>query len=382
MLPQPPPQQHNIPDSVEARREGSYASGKQIVKTSPAVRALAGRLGIELDEVKPTGPGGRVTREDVENFSSSMGASSQPPAQQQRSAPAPASAPAQSQQRSAPPPPVHYSADRGEATERMEMGRTRKVMYKAMGSMGDVPHFGYQHTLNLTNLLPLMKAANAQASEPKGYIASDVPQSMIHPAPTPARAKTSVLAFLVKALSLALEEHPIMRARVKTEGEQRYLEVSRDANIGIAVSDPKLGLLTPSLSGLDPSSSVSQVNNALSELRAKAARPGPLPHVTLSSVGPLGESRAAMPVLPPGGGLAIAAVGRAAWETEWVLRDGGARGVWNLDPSEVERAGTKAVLKCPVAWSGDHRVLEGAELIAFTETWKRFVEEPWRWMEV
>lgn len=92
------------------------------------------------------------------------------------------------------------------------------------------------HTLDLTNLLPYMKAANSTPIEPKGYIAADVPSSLVHPAPSPVRQKTSVLAFLVKALSLALEEHPIMRARVREQNEQRWLDVSRDANIGIAVS--------------------------------------------------------------------------------------------------------------------------------------------------
>lgn len=242
------------------------------------------------------------------------------------------------------------------------------------------------HTLNLTNLLPLMKAANAPPTEPKGYIASDVPSGLVHPAPTPERQKTSVLAFLVKALSLALEEHPIMRARVREADGHRWLDVSRDANIGIAVSDPKLGLLTPSLPPLDPASSVTSIARELSTLRDRAARPGPLPHITLSSVGGLGEARSAMPVLPPGGGLAIAAVGRAAWEMEWKLRDGakgkGAGGVWGVEPDDVEAAGPSAVLRATVGWSGDHRVLEGAELIAFTETWKRFVEEPWRWVHV
>jgi hypothetical protein len=105
----------------------------------------------------------------------------------------------------------------------------------------------------------------------------------------------------------------------------------------------------------------------------------------------------------------------------------------------MERGGMEAVLRCPVGWSGDHRVvcrlfllplpsplpfalprisplllllpskpcllsrkgtrsrsylrvwcqgvalmiqLEGAELIAFTETWKKYIEEPWRWLKV
>ncbi|KLT41769.1 CoA-dependent acyltransferase [Cutaneotrichosporon oleaginosum] len=379
VLPQAPKPVYDIPDHVEARQDGSLSRGR-IVRTSPAVRAHAGRLGVVLEHVTPSGPGGRVTKEDVERYAASSSSSSS------AITPAPkASVPAPRAPKAASPAPSAVSADRGEATERMEMGRTRKVMYRAMGSMGDVPHFGYHHTLDLTNLLPLMKAANAKVPETKGYLAADVPSSFVNAPPLPERQKTSVLAFLVKALALALEEHPIMRSRVKEADEQRWLEVSRDANIGIAVSDPKLGLLTPALSGLDPAAPISAVNAALNDLRARAARPGPLPHITISSVGPLGESRSANPVLPPGGGLAIAAVGRAAWEIEWVLRNGNGpspSSVWNLEPTQVEGAGTRAVLKCPVSWSGDHRVLEGAELIAFTETWKRYVEQPWLWLQV
>jgi 2-oxoisovalerate dehydrogenase E2 component (dihydrolipoyl transacylase) len=213
---------------------------KRIIKASPAVRALAGRLGVELEECTPTGENGRVVREDVER-AAGAGIPTPTPAAPAARAAAPAAAPAP--RAPAAPAPIAFSADRGDAVERMEMGRTRKVMYKAMGSMGDVPHFGYVHTLNLTNLLPLMKAANAAPSEPKGYLAADVPPSLVHPAPTPARQKTSVLAFLVKALSLALEEHPIMRARMREADGQRWLDVSRDANIGIAVSG-KLSKLT------------------------------------------------------------------------------------------------------------------------------------------
>lgn len=110
--------------------------------------------------------------------------------------------------------------------------------------------------------------------------------------------------------------------------------------------------------------------------------------LTISSVGALGESRGANPVLPPGGGVAIAAIGRAKWEVEWANAEGK---VFEMDPEGVKAGGTRAVLKCPVGWSGDHRVvssgevsadkqLEGAELIAFTESWKRNVEQPWRWL--
>ena len=66
-----------------------------------------------------------------------------------------------------------------------------------------------------------------------------------------------------------------------------------------------------------------------------------------------------MPVLPPGGGLAICAVGRAAWAAEW--RPTGKK-VWDLTPEEVRDGGMEAVLRCPVGWSGDHRVVSPLSL--------------------
>lgn len=61
-----------------------------------------------------------------------------------------------------------------------------------------------------------------------------------------------------------------------------------------------------------------------------------------------------MPVLPPGGGVAICAVGRASWCLE--PRLGGKR-VWDYTPDEVVGGGVEGVLRCSVGWSGDHRVV-------------------------
>lgn len=226
ILPAAPLARGEVPDFVEARRTGGGDGAKRIVKASPAVRALAHRLGVDLTTVKPTGPSNRVVKEDLEGALAAAAAPATPAAAPRAAAP-----------KAAAPRAAAPSADRGQETERMEMGRTRKVMYRAMGSQGDVPHFGYVHSLDLTNLLPLMKAANAKETASKNYVASDIPTSLIHAAPLPERTKTSVLPFLVKALSLALEEHPIMRARVKENADgDRWLEVARDAAIGIAVS--------------------------------------------------------------------------------------------------------------------------------------------------
>lgn len=82
----------------------------------------------------------------------------------------------------------------------------------------------------------------------------------------------------------------------------------------------------------------------------------------MSNVGAIGAGESAMPVLVPGGGVAIVALGRARW-------------VW-----DVERGDGKGErrLRMGVSWSADHRVVEGAELAAFVETWRGYVEQPER----
>lgn len=84
--------------------------------------------------------------------------------------------------------------------------------------------------------------------------------------------------------------------------------------------------------------------------------------ITVSNIGGIGDGDAASPVLVPGGGVAIVAVGRAKWV--WDVNRGDGKG---------ERR-----LKLGVSWSADHRVVEGAELVAFIETWRSWIENPHR----
>lgn len=95
--------------------------------------------------------------------------------------------------------------------------------------------------------------------------------------------------------------------------------------------------------------------------------------ITVSNVGSIGKGEYAHPVLVPGGGVAIVALGRAKW-------------VWDYD-SGVEDIGEDGVtrgkvgekrLVVGVSLSADHRVVEGAELAAFVESWRSWVENPQR----
>lgn len=84
--------------------------------------------------------------------------------------------------------------------------------------------------------------------------------------------------------------------------------------------------------------------------------------LTVSNVGAIGAGDFASPVLVPGGGVAIVAIGRAKW-------------VWDVDRGDGKG---ERRLKVGISWSADHRVVEGAELAAFVECWRSYVESPER----
>lgn len=114
-------------EPVPARRERVDGGTKKILLTSPATRALAGRLGIDLNEVDGSGDKGRITREDVQKHadrSTSAG-------------PTVSSA-------SIPTAAATATGNRAQWPEvtKVDFGRTRKVMYRALGAQAEVPHFG------------------------------------------------------------------------------------------------------------------------------------------------------------------------------------------------------------------------------------------------
>jgi 2-oxoisovalerate dehydrogenase E2 component (dihydrolipoyl transacylase) len=90
--------------------------------------------------------------------------------------------------------------------------------------------------------------------------------------------------------------------------------------------------------------------------------------LTVSNVGAIGAGLDASPVLVEGGGVAIVALGRARWVLD----------VNDQYYNEQEGKRGERRLKLPVSWSADHRVVEGAELAAFVESWRGWVERPGR----
>lgn len=221
-------------------------------------------------------------------------------------------------------------------------------------------------------LLPSSKPQHPPAVSPTAFYSQ--------PSPSPLESsaqfnKLTYLPLLLKTLSKAMLEWPLFRSSitsvsVPSASEKPTLTLRPHTDINIALSTPT-GLYTPTLQRVDTHSVYSLASQLkhISHLGRQVPcglTPAEMPKrggtLTVSNIGGIGDGESASPVLVPGGGVAIVAIGRAKWV--WDVNRGDGKG---------ERR-----LKVGVSWSADHRVVEGAELVAFIETWRSWVEAPQR----
>lgn len=344
----------------------ALGANSENVLATPSVRHFARQKGVDLSQLAPgSGKGGRVEKKDVENHLS--GASSIPARQGTPSA-------------------SKMSVDQSQDVV-VELGRTRYGMWKAMVKSLEIPHFGYSTSLDLTTLneiLPILtKNIPAHYLLPTSTSSRQPPAvspASLYPPPSPPEVpstaqitKLTYLPILLKTLSKAMVEWPLFRSSITpstSPSDKPSLTVRPHADVSIALSTPT-GLYTPTIQRVDTHSVYSLASQImhLSQLGRQTPcglTPTEMPKrggtVTVSNIGGIGDGEGASPVLVPGTGVAIVAVGRAKW-------------VWDVNRGDGQG---ERRLKVSVSWSADHRVVEGAELVAFIETWRQWVENPYR----
>ncbi|TFK18902.1 CoA-dependent acyltransferase [Coprinopsis marcescibilis] len=341
----------------------TQSSSNADVLATPSVRHFAKEAGVDLG-LLPAGSGreGRIEMADIEAYMQRASSAAQAEATAQVNAPA---------------------QDKDVV---VELGRTRHNMWKAMVKSLEIPHFGYSTTLDITelhNMLPVfnkhipthyLPPSNSHPNQPL------VNPAALYPAPSPPTVpetghytKLTYLPFLLKTLSKAMLEWPLLRSSITPTTDpssKPTLTVRPNADIAIALSTPT-GLYTPTLLSANNHTIyglASQLKHLsyLGRQKPCALSPKEMPKrggtITVSNVGAVGQGEWASPVLVPGGGVAIVALGRAKW-------------VWDVDRGNGEG---QRRLKLNVSWSADHRVVEGAELAAFVESWRSYVENPAR----
>jgi len=319
--PEAPPDkaQTNLAQPDEEMSEQAAASGSNgRIKASPLAKKLAAEKGIDLRNVHGTGDGGRITKEDIDNY--------KPQVEVQRT-----------QQRSAEAPRYIPSAPAGEeSSEEIPVSQMRKVIAKRLvESKFTAPHF------YLTMAIDMDKAVDSRTK-------------LNETSPV----KISFNDIVLKACAVALRQHPAVNSSWLGEKIRRNHHI----HIGVAVAVED-GLLVPVVRFAD-SKSLSQIAAEVKDLAQKAKDKKLQPKdwegntFTISNLGMFGIEEFTAIINPPDSCiLAIGGIQQIP-----VVKDGQIR-IGNV---------MKVTMSC------DHRVVDGATGSAFLQTLKALLEEPLR----
>mmetsp|Transcript_33305 Transcript_33305/g.88114 ORF Transcript_33305/g.88114 Transcript_33305/m.88114 type:complete len:470 (+) Transcript_33305:120-1529(+) len=306
------------------------------IKTTPAVRKLAKENAVDLSLVVATGPQGRILKHDVLDYIANGGAS----ASSTVAAPTiPAETPAAAGL-AAPAAPV--------ATFTMPASRVEKVsgitrmMVKSMEEALLVPHFGYGDEVYMDELARMRGVLNEAGLG----------------------VKFSYMPIILKATSLALAEFPILNSSLSPDKSE--IVYHGHHHLGVAMDTPR-GLLVPNIKHVEQKSllEIALDLKALQELGAE----GKLGEAeltggtfSLSNIGSIGGTAMSPVIMVPQ--VAIGAIGK----------------IQKLQRSHDGGASFQATSVMNVAWSGDHRLIDGATMARFSNVWKGYLEEPVKMM--
>jgi pyruvate dehydrogenase E2 component (dihydrolipoamide acetyltransferase) len=190
---------------------------------SPLVRKMAREYGIDLRQVKGTGAGGRISKQDLEAYMSAQGAKTMA----QSSTPAPAAQPV-AQQPAAPPPsaPMPRAQAPQARVEPMSIMRT-KIAEHMLNSKRTSAHVTTVHKTDLTKVAKLRERHKAEFQQRYGY-------------------SLTYLPFVIAATVEAIHEYPILNASIEGPNIIYHNEI----NIGIAVALEN-GLIVPVIRNAD-----------------------------------------------------------------------------------------------------------------------------------
>ncbi|KAG8165410.1 hypothetical protein KVR01_005685 [Diaporthe batatas] len=339
--PAPAPSNNGAVGPAPAKPKGKHAA-----LATPAVRHLSKERNVDILDVDGTGRDGRVLKEDIYRFIEARDNGAVRPPQ-----PGPGATAA-----------PHISASPGVQTEdRQPLTKTQEQMFKTMTRSLSIPHFLYADEIDFTDLSALRGRLNKVLSSSPSSPAPMIPSNQ-------GVAKLSYLPFIIKAVSMALQQHPILNARVDASaGEKPALVYRSRHNIGVAMDTPQ-GLLVPVIKDV-AAHSILTIAAELVRLQGLAAAGRLSPQdmsggtITVSNIGSIGGTYCS-PVIVDGQ-VAILGVGR--------MRD-----VPDVAPgasgSGWEVKGVKKV--CNFSWSADHRVVDGATMARAAGVVRSLVEEP------
>jgi pyruvate dehydrogenase E2 component (dihydrolipoamide acetyltransferase) len=293
---------------------------------SPAVRRFAREADVNIGDVTGTGPGGRITRDDIK---------------------------AEVAEHHATEPPGHLQVDDSSGLGEPEsdafgevrverLSKLQQTMARRMHeSWATIPRVTNFDDVDVTQLEQLRQASKDDYAE-EGI-------------------KLSVLPLIAKAVALTLKKHPLLNAVLDTKKDEVHFK--QYVNLGIAIDTPR-GLVVPSLRQADLLS-MAGIARRIEEL-ADAARQNKLTRddfygstFTISNLGSIGGTYSTPIINPPE--VAILLLGRSRRKRVFID-----------DELEEPR------MMMPLSLSYDHRLIDGATAARFLNDLKAFMEAPTR----
>jgi pyruvate dehydrogenase E2 component (dihydrolipoamide acetyltransferase) len=317
-------------NGAEALREVVVAVAQEQgapVPASPTVRRLARELGIEIHRVKGSGPGGRISSDDVHAYAKSIIAGA-------RGGAAPGAGVAPTATTRALPDFSRFGA-----FERTPMSKVRQITAQSMASAWNtVPHVTQHDEADITELEAARKKYSPRVEAEGGRL--------------------TMTSILVKVCASALRRFPDFNASV--DAAKSEIIHKQYVNIGIAV-DTDRGLLVPVIRDADKKNIVRlsvEVNELAEKARTKHIMPDQLEGgcFTISNLGGIGGVGFTPIVYWPE--VAILGVSRASMKPVY---DGD-----NFKPRLI----------LPLSLSYDHRLIDGAAAARFLRWVCEAIENP------
>ena len=306
----PPPPASTSASTSAPDRAASESRDRPIA--SPAVRRRAWELGVKLEDVKPSGTAGRIVQADVEAAAASR------PAIEMRA--------------------TGRTEPRTEEQAIPVIGLRRRIAVQMQEAKRRIPHFAYVEELDVTEAESLRETLNRQWAV--------------------ARGRLTLLPLLMRAVVLALREHPQINARF--DDDAGVITRHGAVHLGIATQTPH-GLLVPVVrhaETLDLWAMSAEVARLSESARAGRATRGDLSGstITISSLGALGGIVSTPIINRPE--VAIVGVNR-------------------IVEKPVVRAGAIVIRKTMnLSSSFDHRVIDGADAAQFIQSVRLRIEQP------
>ncbi|KAJ8116730.1 hypothetical protein OPT61_g1906 [Boeremia exigua] len=306
------------PEPSSEQTKPQRQAGKHASLATPAVRGMLKDLKLNIEDIEGTGKEGRVLKEDV-----------------QKHVEAAKQAPKSSASSTIPAASSQQVEDRVHALTPVQSG-----MFKQMTKSLSIPHFLYTDSIDFSSLTQLRKKYNVNREKAD---------------------RITPLPILIKAVSLALQQYPLLNAHLDTttNAAKPQLLIKGSHNIGVAVDSPS-GLLVPVIKNVQ-NHSIASLAQEITRL-ADLARTGKLTSAdlsgatfTLSNIGSIGGSAVAPVIVTPQVG--ILGIGRS-----------------KIVPAFGENGELVKKEECIFSWSADHRVIDGAYVARAAEEVKKSIE--------